>query len=320
MDIDASMKLSIIIVNWNVKNLLKGCLNSIYYDSFYQDSEIILVDNDSKDGSVEMIQREFPLVRLIKNRENIGFGRACNQGIGIAEGKYIFILNPDTLVKPHTLQNIVNFMESNPKVGIGGCYVYCPDSTPQTSFYKFPTLLSYFSRMLSLFRILPRNKLTQKFFWEYTDNDIARPVDRVLGGAMVLRKEMVDQMGAFDETYFLYAEELDMCYRAKLMGWEVAAIPHAEIIHYHQQSTIQNIRQATFHTFKSDFLFFRKFYPVYQTILFRTMQFLGIFFRLLAWGGIYLFTSAQTALAKEKLSGYIKLLLSNFDYSKSLIR
>ena len=320
MDIDASMKLSIIIVNWNVKNLLKGCLNSIYYDSSYQDFEIILVDNDSNDGSAEMIKEEFPQVRLIENRVNVGFGKACNQGIKIAGGDYIFILNPDTLVKPHTLKNTISFMESNPTVGIGGCYVYCLDSTPQTSFYKFPTLLSYFSRMLSLFRILPRNKLTQKFFWEYTDNNIARSVDRVLGGAMVLRKEMVKQMVGFDEAYFLYAEELDLCYRAKLRGWEVAAIPHTEIIHYHQQSTSKNIKAATFHIYRSDFLFFKKFYPTYQIILLRYMQFCAIILRTFIWSGVYIFSFSKKSVAKERLLGYIKLLFSNFDYTKSILK
>lgn len=314
------MELSVIIVNWKVKNLLRDCLKSIFSDTSHKKFEVIVVDNDSKDGSVEMIKSEFPQVRLIENRENVGFGRACNQGIKRSCGNYLFILNPDTLVKANTLQNIIDFMESNPKAGIGGCYVYYPDGKPQSSFYKFPTPLSYFSRMFSLFRIFPKIRLTQKFFWEYADNNIAGPVDRVLGGAMVLRKETVEQIGSFDEAYFMYAEELDLCYRARQKGWEVSTIPNTEIIHYHQQSSLQNIRKTTFHKFKSDFIFFKKFYPAYKIIIFRIMQFCGIFFRLLTWLGIYLFNPPRKTLAKEKLSGYVKLLFSNFDYSKSILK
>ena len=310
------MHLSIIIVNWKVREFLGQCLNSIFSLLKSRKIEVIVVDNNSQDGSVEMVQREFPQIRLIENKENVGFGRASNQGIRIAQGRYLFILNPDTQVGPHTLQNIMDFMDSNPKVGIGGCYVYYPDGKPQSSFYKFPTLLSYFSRMLSIFRILPINRLTRKFFWEYKDNDISGTVDRVLGGAMVLRKETVEQIGVFDEAYFMYAEELDLCYRARQKGWEVSTIPDTEIIHYHLQSGLQNIRTITFHSFKSDFIFFKKFYPIHKLILIRIMQFWGIFFRSLTWGGIYLFTPSKKSLAKEKFWGYIKLLFSNFDYSR----
>ena len=314
------IKLSLIIVSWKVKELLKNCLISVFRNPGQYPLEVIVVDNNSQDGSVEMIEKEFPQVRLIENRENIGFGRACNQGIRIAKARYIFILNPDTLIKPNTLQNIIDFMESNPEVSIGGCYIYYPDGNPQNSFYKFPTMCNYFSRMVSLFRILPRNKLTQKFFWEYLDNNVTGPVDVVSGGAMVLRKEKVEEIGLFDETYFMYAEEIDLCYRARQKGWEISTIPNTKIIHYHQQSSLQNIRVTTFHNLRSDFLFFRKFYPAYKVILLRMIQFLGIIFRLLTWIGIYLFRSCKRTMAKEKAKGYLKLLLSNFDYSKSLLR
>jgi hypothetical protein len=314
------MHLSIIIVNWNVRELLARCLNSISSCLKSREFEVIVVDNASEDGSVEMMKREFPQVKLIENQENVGFGRASNQGIKIAQGKYLFILNPDTLVGPNTLENIIDFMDSNPKVGIGGCYVYYPDGRPQSSFYKFPTLLSYFSRMLSIFRILPINRLTQKFFWEYKDNNISGTVDRVLGGAMVLRKETVEQIGVFDEAYFMYAEELDLCYRARQKGWEVSTIPDTEIIHYHLQSGLQNIRTITFHSFKSDFIFFKKFFPLHKLIIIRIMQFCGIFFRVTTWSVVYLLTASKRSFAKEKLLGYLKLLSSNFDYSKSVLK
>jgi len=313
-------KLSLIIVSWKVKELLKNCLISVFHSPGQYSLEVIVVDNNSEDGTVEMIEKEFPQIRLIENRENVGFGRACNQGIRIARAKYIFILNPDTLVGANTLQNIIDFMESNPQVSIGGCYLYYPDGKQQNSFYRFPTLCSYISKMFSLFRILPRIQLTQRFFWEYLDNSITGHVDVVSGGAMVLRKEKVEEIGLFDETYFMYAEEIDLCYRSSQKGWEVSTIPNTKIIHYHQQSSLQNIKVTTFHNMRSDFLFFRKFHPSYKVILIRIIQFLGILFRLSTWVAIYLLKPCKRAVAKKKAKGYFELLLSNFDYSKSLLR
>ncbi|UCB51985.1 MAG: glycosyltransferase family 2 protein [Candidatus Zixiibacteriota bacterium] len=314
------MDLSVIIVNYKTKDLLDRCLQSLLRSTQAAEFEIIVIDNNSRDGSIHMLEKEYPQVTLIKNQENLGFAKACNQGIRIAEGKYVFILNPDTLIEDNTLANIIDFMESNPKVGIGGCHIYSRRGKPQSCFYKFPTLLSYFSRMLSLFRILPRSRLTQEFFWEYPDDNIARPVDRVLGAAMVLRKEAVEQIGLFDERYFMYAEELDLCYRARQGGWEVYPIPDTEVIHYHQQSSLQNVRKTTFHTFKSDFLFFKKFFPQHKVALLRLMQFCAISLRLMTWSAVYLFSSTKRTFAKEKLFGYVKLLLSNFDYSESILK
>ena len=313
------MELSIIIVNWNVRELLRECLNSIFLHLTEPTYEVIVIDNASEDGSVEMIQKNFSQVKLIANKENYGFAKACNQGLQIAQGEYFFILNPDTIISSNTLKSVVDFMDFNPMVGVGGCYVYYPNGRPQPSFYKFPSLANSFGRMFSLFRFLPRTVLTDCFFDDYPDERIPETVDRVLGGAMVLRKKALNEIGLFDEAYFMYTEEVDLCFRMKKKGWAVAPIPDTKVYHFHKQSSLQNVASATFHQFKSDFIFFKKFYPSHQVLLLRFIQFLGASFRFIFWLIQYLFFYDNRKLSKNKLVGYMKVLLSNFNYSKSLV-
>ena len=172
--------------------------------------------------------------------------------------------------------------------------------------------------MFSLFRFLPRRGLTNLFF-DYWNQETPSNVDRVLGGAMVLRKKALEQVGLFDESYFIYAEEVDLCYRMKKMKWQVSPIPGAKIYHYHEQSSLQNMKTITFHRIKSDFIFFKKFYPFYQVVILRLIQFFGASLKSLFWLMIFLFHSNKGELAKNKLLGYTKVLLSNFTYSKSLL-
>lgn len=207
--------LSLIIINWNVKELLKNCLLSVYAHLKQSSLEVIVVDNNSTDGSTEMVQKEFSELHLISNKENLGFAKACNQAFEIAKGELIFLLNPDTRVDDSTLDRIIEFMQVNPEVGVGGCYVYNPDGSFQESFYRFPAFLNTLGRMFSLFRVLPRNRLTQSFFWNYPHKNVPQNVDRVLGGAIVIRKKALEEVGQMDESYFLYGEDMDLCYRMK---------------------------------------------------------------------------------------------------------
>jgi hypothetical protein len=315
----SGIKCSIIIVNWNVKELLRECLNSIFSHLTKPSYEVIVIDNASEDDSVEMIRTQFQQVKIIVNHVNYGFAKACNQGIKIAQGEYFFILNPDTIITSNTLKSIIDFMDFNSTVGVGGCYIYYPNGKPQPSFYKFPSLANSFGRMFSLFRFLPRTVLTNYFFDDYPINRIPETVDRVLGGAMVLRKKALDEVGLFDEAYFMYAEEVDLCYRIEKKGWAVAPIPNTKVYHFHEQSSLQDVKTTTFHKLKSDFIFFNKFYPFYQVVLLRFIQFLGTSFRSIFWLVLYLFSSKNRQLSKNKFLGYIKVLLFNFSYSKSLI-
>jgi len=308
--------LSVIIVNWNVKELLKQCLDSIIREVLESDCEVIVVDNHSTDGSVEMVRVCFPQVKLITNKENIGYGRAANQAVQIAGGDLLFVLNPDTIVKGDTLLQIKEFMEQNPQVGVGGCFVYYPDGKPQDCFFRFPTLATCFSKSFSLFRVLPRTRYTASLFYSVSGRDGQMP-ESVSGSAMVIRKSAFEQVGGFDEDYFLYYEETDLCYRIRQKGWKIAAIPKTKVIHLLQQSASKNFSVSVFHAFRSEFLFFEKNYPKYRLPALRLLQLLGIILRTGYWFPCSLLSNNNSE-ALTKLKGYISLLLADFGYNKTL--
>ena len=310
------MDLSIIIVNWKVKDLLSECLHSIFSYPQGRRLEVIVIDNASGDGSVEMVKREFPQAKLIANKENYGFAKACNQGIGVARGRYLFFLNPDSELSPGACDHIVDFMDSRPKVGVGGCYLYYPDGRIQTSFYRFTSLKNSFVRASLLYFLLPRNRLTAPLFCDYLRP--GEPADRVCGGAMVVRREVLDQVGGFDESFFLYSEDEDLCYRAARQGWEISPIPDTRVTHHHDQSGKKNIRLAIYSSYRSQFLFYRKYHPLYKTILLRLIQFTGLAIRSCYWFVREQVTPNQRSFHQRFLS-YLSLLLSDFRYRRSLV-
>jgi GT2 family glycosyltransferase len=309
------MLLSIVIVNYNTKTFLEDCLKSIFQGMDLKDKEVIIIDNNSTDGSPFWLKTEFPQVKLIENKKNLGFAKACNQGIEISSGKFIFFLNPDAYVTPDIWENIFAFMESHPQVGLGGCYIFYPDGKPQICFHKFSDLFNTMGRMFSFFRFLPRFWLTEPFFWDYPTGRIPETVDRVMGSAMVLRRTASEEVGGLDENLFMYAEEEDLCYRLKEKGWLIAPIPNTKVYHFHQQSSLQNIKESTFHKFRSEFLVFRKYSNKIKTILFRLIQWLGAFLRIIFWCGALIFHLREKKVAKEKIKGYGKIVFSTWNYS-----
>ena len=308
------IKLSIIIVNWNVRDLLRKCIHSIFLNSRGNLNEIIVIDNASNDGSVEMILNEFSQVKLLVNKENHGFAKACNQAFAIAKGEYFFLLNPDTRVDRLNLDRIAEFMQENSEVAIGGCYVYNPDGSFQESFYRFPTFLNTLGRMFSLFRLLPRNKLTQSFFWSYPHDNVPQNVDRVLGGAMVIRKKTLEDVGQMDENYFLYGEDMDLCYRVQEKGWKISPIPETKVVHFKGESSKKNLEKVIFLRFKNEFIFVKKFYPVIKVMLFRILQFIGAVLRLGFWV-LYFLIGYKKQRAKESIKGYLKVFLASWNYN-----
>jgi GT2 family glycosyltransferase len=311
------MTLSIIIVNWQVKALLRDCLSSLFSQRTSSSFEVIVVDNNSNDGSLEMVNQEFPQVRLVANDRNLGFAAACNQGIRIAQGEYLFFLNPDSQITGKLCDQILDFMSSHPKVGVGGCYLYYPDGRIQTSLYRFTSLTNSFVRASLLYFLLPRNRLTAPLFCDYLRP--GEPADRVCGGAMAVRRDALEEVGPFDESYFLYAEDEDLCFRMKLKGWNVAAIPGTKVIHYHNQSSTKNIRKAIFSSYRGQFFFYRKFHPLSKVILFRVIQLMGISIRSFFWFLRAIVASKEHA-ANQKFKGYLSLLLSDYSFRRSLLR
>lgn len=232
--------LSIVIVNWNVRDLLRRCLESVVSRQPSAVSEIIVVDNASTDGSVEMLQSEFPQVTLIANAENRGFPAANNQGITAAQGRYVLLLNPDTEVFDDALITLVHYLDAHPDVGLVSPQLLYPDGRIQSSRRRFPTLAILFLESTWLQSLAPRSLLSRYFFLDRPD-DATLDVDWVTGAAMLARRETIEQVGRLDEGFFMYSEELDWCRRIKAAGWRVVYYPAAQIFHHEGKSSEQAV-------------------------------------------------------------------------------
>lgn len=221
------MDLSVIIVNFQTKDLLQKCLESLE-KSKYRDFEIIAVDNGSTDGSVEAIEARYKDIKILRNEENLGFAKAVNQGIKQATGEYIFLLNPDSEVKPGSLEELVKFAKKRPETGVVGAKLLNPDGSIQPSVYHFPTI----------WRAIAEYWLGKKGAYEkyaVTASD-AVEVEAVTGAAMLIPKKTIEKIGFLDERYFMYFEDLDFCRRVQRAGFKVYYLPQAEIIHHHGKS------------------------------------------------------------------------------------
>jgi O-antigen biosynthesis protein len=232
------MTLSIIIVNYNVRFFLEQCLNSVLNSMKNIPAEVFVVDNTSVDGSVAMVREKFPWVKLIENQENVGFSKANNQAILQSSGKYILLLNPDTVLEEKTLEKVLGYMEQNPATGglgvkmINGKGKFLPESkrgipTPLTAFYK----------IFGLSLLFPKSEKFGKYHLSYLKTDEIHEVDVLSGAFMLLRRQTLDKIGLLDENFFMYGEDIDLSYRITLAGYKNIYYPLTTIIHYKGEST-----------------------------------------------------------------------------------
>jgi GT2 family glycosyltransferase len=249
--------ISIIIINWNTHDLLAACLRSIYQTARNLDLEIIVVDNGSKDDSCEMLRREFPWVRLIENGENVGFARANNQAARMAQGQYIFLLNSDAELQTDSLQLILALAKNEPKAGIVGAHLLNPDGSFQASHTPFPTLWREFLILTGLGRASSGRWFPSR--GPELDKG-PQPVDYVEGAALLIRRDIYLQLNGFDEGFFMYAEEVDLCYRLRKAGWQVWYHPQARILHHGGGSSLNRRTQREGDLYRSRVRFFRKHY------------------------------------------------------------
>jgi len=232
------MKLSIVIVNYNVKHFLSQCLQSVQKAIAGIDAEVFVVDNASCDGSVKMLTEKFPWVNLIANTQNTGFSCANNQAIELAKGEFVLLLNPDTLVEEDTFMKCVDFMNQTPDAGaigvkmINGNGEFLPESKralpiPSVAFYK----------IFGLSKLFPRSKKFGSYHLTYLDNDQTQSVEVLSGAYMFIRKKVLDTIGLLDETFFMYGEDIDLSYRITQAGYKNYYLPETRIIHYKGEST-----------------------------------------------------------------------------------
>lgn len=231
------MDVSIIIVNWNTKNILSDCLRSVYEQAGDVDYEVIVVDNASTDGSLDMIKSDFERVVLLENAQNKGFATANNQGMEIAKGRYVLLLNSDTVVLDGAIAKTVSFADAHPRAGVTGCRVLNADRTLQPTCFMFPSILNMFLSSTYLYKFFPRSRFFGRERMTWWDRSDVRQVDVVTGCFMLVRREAIDQVGVMDERFFMYAEETDWCYRFREEGWDVTFTPAGQIIHLGGQST-----------------------------------------------------------------------------------
>lgn len=275
------MDLSVIIVNYNTKELIKKCLRSIFASQTNFSYEVIVSDNGSRDGSVEMLKQKFPRAKLLENNANLGFSKGNNvalrpplNGTGRqAVGKLILLLNSDTEVRPDTLDVSVKYLEEHPNVGIMGCKVLLPNGQlDRACRRKFPNPMNSFLRLFGL-----------RHFSDYNIDsaiDQETEVDAVMGAFLLIRKSVVDKIGLLDEDYFMYGEDLDWCWRTKQAGYKIVYFPRAEITHYKYGSS-QTIPFRTIRWAHDAMrIFYKKHYAPGYPIFFNWFVYLGIRLRM----------------------------------------
>lgn len=274
------MKLSVIIVNYNVEYFLEQCLNSCSLAMKGIDGEIFVVDNCSVDGSVQMVKDKFPHVKLMANEENLGFSKANNQAIHQSKGEYVLLLNPDTVVEEDTFQQVVNFMDEHSDVGglgvkmVDGKGKFLPESkrglpTPAVAFYK----------IFGLSKLFPKSKRFGKYHLGFLNDDEVHEIDVLSGAFMLMRKKALDEVGVLDEAFFMYGEDIDLSYRIQKGGWKNIYFPKTRIIHYKGESTKKSSVNYVFVFYRAMVIFAQKHFSQKHARVFGWLINMAIYFR-----------------------------------------
>jgi GT2 family glycosyltransferase len=296
------MKVSIIIVNWNTRELLRQCLQSVY-DETTVPFEVFVVDNASSDGSADMVRQNFPQVHLIANDQNRGFAAANNQAIPLARGEYILLLNPDTKVLDHAIDKMVNYMDGHPEVGACASKLLNGDGTLQKSvgnFYSFwRTLLE--NRLIPM--LFPNSKVLSKKLVAFWDHSTVREIDWARGAVLMVRKSIVEKIGLLDEQFYIYGEEVDWCWRIKETGAKIVYIPDAVIIHYGKAASSQRHVEMFIQNYKSFYIFLKKHYPWYTYWIYRIRTTIYHFFWIARFALIKLIKDKDSPQYQDAVKG-----------------
>jgi len=272
--------ISLVIVNYNVKEFLSNLLTSVDKARGDLALEIFVVDNDSSDGSMAYLRRRFPQVIFIENRENVGFGRANNQAIRLARGKYTLLINPDTLIEEDTLRVMYDHMETHPMSGAAGCKILNPDGTfADESRRTVPTPWNALGKVLGLATLFPKSKAFAGYYMNWLDEDTPSEVPVISGSFMFFRTDILKELGGFDERFFMYGEDIDLCYRLTQAGMVIDYVPSTSIIHYKGESTKKDNIDYIIIFNKALYQFFEKHYSYSYTLLFRMIIVTGIVIR-----------------------------------------
>ena len=280
-----NIDVSIIIVNWNTRHMTCDCLRSVYEQTQGVSFEVILIDNASYDDSVATIKKEFSKVKLIANNKNLGFCKATNQGLEVAKGKYLLLLNSDTVVLENAVEKTIQFAEKHDRIGIVGCQLIYPDGSFQGSCFRFPGICGSILASFGLSKLFPKSTV---FNMERYGNrlwDKPREVDCVMGSFMLIKRQVTDNIGMLDTDYFMYGEETDFCFRAVKAGWKVFYYPDAKLIHYYggSKKSYEDAAWAYRSVYRGIYLFMNKRRSKMTLYVCNLMLVATLFFKSILW-------------------------------------
>jgi GT2 family glycosyltransferase len=271
-----SVELSVVIVNWKTKDLLRPCLRSLLAELRDLAHEIIVVDNASSDGSGAMVREEFPTVALIENVSNVGFPRANNQAVAHCRGRFVLLLNPDTLVEPHAVTRMIDRLKTDTSLGAVGCRLIRPDRSVQYECARnFPNLWNVAFFLTGLTRVFPRSRIVGHWHMTYWDHTDDRLVPCLLGACIMMPRALLETLGGLDEH--MYLEDIDLCYRIRQTGRRILFVSDAAIVHYGGMSTERTVEYASYRhvqvAWNALWLFFRKHHGPITAAAYRALVF-----------------------------------------------
>jgi GT2 family glycosyltransferase len=277
-----SLDVTIIIVAWNVRHCVEQCLDSVFKKTNGINFEVIYVDNGSTDGTVEWVKSKYPETIIIQNHENLGFIKANNQAIRIARGRYVLLLNSDTVVLDNAIAKAIRFADANPRAAVVGCKVLNPDKSLQRTCFMHPSPLNLFLATTYLYKLFPKSRSFGRERMTWWNFEQSRQVDVVVGCFSLVRKMAIDEVGLMDEQFFVYGDDMDWCYRFQQSGWYVMYTPDPQIIHYGGQTTRAFSNPFTLQLYGVQLQYFSKWHPK-QLFIARLLISLFFFFRIPVW-------------------------------------
>jgi len=298
------MDLSIIIVNWNTKDLLIKCLESVYQTIKRIEMEVFVVDNGSIDGSIAAAKERFPKVKFIQNEMNLGFARANNQALRLAKGRYLLLINPDTQMKNGAIERLISFMDGHPEAGGAGAQLLNSNGSKQNSIANFP---SFSTELLN--KSLLRWLFPKTFPGKERNYPEPIEVDSVIGACMIIRQDAIKQVGLMDEDYFLFLEETDWCYRIKKAGWKIYHVPQAEVYHFQGKGVEIEKKKAKVEYYRSRYHFFKKHRGRFQWFILLTGLMIRLWIELISMAMACFFSFFTIKKWRRRLSIYAYLML-----------
>jgi len=297
--VDDVVDMSIVLVCWNNKAYLDPCLKSLYECGLKSTFDVIVVDNGSTDGSQQMLAEKYPDVMLIQNEGNVGLGKASNQGIEATKGRYVLLLNNDTLVNGFALDVLVEYLDANPEAGATAGKLLNPDGSFQSGFAPFSTLLEEFLIVTHIGEILWPG------YPSHGDSNEIKETGWMSSACLLVRRAALDQIGLLDEGYFIYGDEADLQYRLNNAGWKVVFLPSSAIIHFGGRSMDRWKRRKM--VYRGKMLFYKKNYGFFSTLSLRLMFFVMSFLKLLVWC-VGFFVPSRNEQAKKELRSNLDVM------------